>query len=55
LRAEICPKPPWVCFRSENRTGRKKKSFVGSPLCDFRDVWAAASKLNAYLGGTGKA
>ena len=44
LRSEVCPESPWVFFRSEDRTGRIHNSFVGTPVVDFRDVWAAAAK-----------
>ena len=44
LRDQICPTSPWVFFRSEDRTRRIHNSFVGTPICDFRDVWAAAAK-----------
>ena len=44
LRDEICPYSRWVFFRSEDRTRRINNSFVGTPMCDFRDVWAAAAK-----------
>lgn len=43
LRDELCPKSPWVFFRSVNRGNRGKSTRqIGNPLRNIRKVWNAA-------------